>query len=133
MSAIGSLGVSPTVTKVLVSKDSTWARHLEDHPFNFCWNQNLLHLQETGRHSGKECTRCHVDVTRNRKTGEPMPNNSQIPGTPVAILTYGASKNLWFRRQAIKQLHNPTSLIHFLQRSDSLFVLDERDEELDKH
>ena len=121
------------VTKVLVSKDSAWARHLEEHPFNFVGIKIYYTYRKQDGTLVRKCTRYHVDVTRNRKTGEPMPNNSQVPGTPVAILTYGASKNLWFRRQKTKQLHNPTSLIHFLQRSGSLFVLDGRDEELDKH
>ena len=121
------------VTRVLLTKDSTWAAHLKQHPFNFVGIKIYYTYRKEDGTLVRKCTRYHVDVTRNKETGEPMPNNSQIPGTPVAILTYGATKNLWFKRQASKHLQIPTSLILFQQKSGSLFVLDGRDEELDKH
>ena len=120
------------VTRVLLSKDSTWAAHLKQHPFNFVGIKIYYTYRKADGTLVRKCTRYHVDVTRNKTTGEPLPNNSQIPGTPVATLTYGATKNLHFMRHKTKSLFLQDTKISFRQTSGTLFVLDRRDEESDE-
>ena len=68
----------------------------------------------------------NIDIYSN---GIPDPKgNSQEPGTPVAFFSFGDPKNLWFQRHSSKTKPIDNSLIHFLQKLGSLFVLDLRDE-----
>jgi hypothetical protein len=115
------------ITPIIKGADPTWNESLEQTPFNFLgvklyFNERM----ENGAMVKKTCE-WHVDVTHD-KEGKPMRNNSQVPGTPVAILTYGTTKNLWFRRHQSNDVFYNSSKIHFQQRSGSLTVVDARDE-----
>ena len=81
-----------------------------------------------------KATQWHVDVTHNNDTGAPNSNNSQVPGTPVVTITFGATENLWMKRYS-KHCGSdgkgglvPNSEILFRQTSGSFFVLDGEDE-----
>ena len=69
----------------------------------------------------------HMDVELDNN-GIPTSNNSQVPGTPVAIFTFGDDKNLWFQQHYGKKQPVPSTLIQFLQTNGYMFVLDGRDE-----
>jgi len=44
----------------------------------------------------------HVDVTQDKATGKAKPNNSQMPNTPVAIVSFGDAKVLEFMKRYSK-------------------------------
>ena len=121
------------ITKVVKTKLPEWVPVLNETPFNFCdmkayygiWNDVTRTYQQ------KKACGWHRDVTYS-KNGVPHKNNSQIAGTPVAILVFGSEKNLWFRRHCGK-VHYHNSIIHFRQTSGSLFILDPRDEQTNSH
>ena len=69
----------------------------------------------------------HVDVSRNAD-GIPYTNNSQVPETPVVILTFGHTKTLEMRKHTSPTTFQETSTVHFQQGNASVFVLDGRDE-----
>ena len=74
----------------------------------------------------------HVDVTHDAKTGKAKTNNSQMPKTPVAIVSFGDVKMLEFMKHysdGTKVL--PTEVLQFLQTSGKVIILDPRDEEYD--
>lgn len=79
----------------------------------------------------KKNTEWHCDVERD-KYGRVKKNNSQLPGSPVLILTYGDNKSLVFRRHSTKEEYDSQSEIEIPQQSGSLFILDPRDEERDR-
>ena len=77
-------------------------------------------------------TNWHVDVTTtNKSTRVPDHDNTQTPGSPVAILTFGDEKSLLFRRQCGKDNPVPDTEIEIPQRNGTLVILDGRDEYLD--
>ena len=78
----------------------------------------------------RKTTNWHVDVTLDKK-GVPMSNNSQVPVSPVAILTFGDSKTLYFRRHTSRDKYEEDSTFGIPQTSGSLLLLDGRDEMLD--
>lgn len=120
------------VSKLLKSKNPRWKEWLEKYPFNFVGVKVYYSYRRPNGELVRKNTRYHRDVTYNCNTKEPMSNNSQIPGTPVAILTCGAPKNLWFRRHKTSKVYNVESLLHFQQNHGSLVVLDGRDEMIDE-
>jgi hypothetical protein len=72
-------------------------------------------------------TQWHVDVT----TGTnrlPKPNNSQVPGTPVAIVSFGDPKFLYFRRHHNRHRRKQTSEVKWQQLTGTLFLLHADDE-----
>lgn len=75
----------------------------------------------------KKDTNWHCDVEHD-KFGHPKENNSQLPGSPVIILTYGDLKSLCFRRHRDKTSFDKDSMFEFPQQSGSMFLLDGRDE-----
>lgn len=75
--------------------------------FNHCAIKIYYNNKEVG---------LHTDVTFNRSHTAPTPDNSQIPKTPVAIITFGAKKYLEFvqfrpttptSKKSITQRRNP--------------------------
>lgn len=80
----------------------------------------------------KKDTNWHCDVTLD-KNGRPCHNNSQVPGSPVGILTFGAPKKLYLRKGRSKTDFDPETLIEIPQNSGSFFLLDGRDEVLDEN
>ena len=120
------------VSNLLKGKNKIWKQKLEEHPFNFVGVKVYYSYRRKNGELIRKNTAYHVDVTYNHKTRQPMRNNSQIPGTPVALLTCGSPKNLWFRRHKSSKEYDPESLLHFQQNHGSIVVLDGRDEEPDQ-
>ena len=73
----------------------------------------------------------HRDVLYKRGTHTPQAGNSQTPGTPVAILTFGDDKELWMARGKTRASPDPNSFSCFVQKHNSFFVLDGDDEKWD--
>lgn len=76
-------------------------------------------------------TRIHSDIELDKKTWLPKKNNSQIPGTPVAIATIGSTKVLrflQFKVGAQNQEIPGDRTLNFVQQSGDTIVLDPRDE-----
>jgi hypothetical protein len=61
----------------------------------------------------------------------PMKNNTQIPGTPIVILTFGDDKTLRFQKFGSNKKLNIPELV-FQQKHGSQFLLDPRDEKTDE-
>ena len=83
-----------------------------------------------GKRVQKDCG-FHADTTWT-KQNVPMRNNSQVPGTLVFLLTFGADKDLWFRKHRTKKDYKEDSLLNFVQRHGSLTVIDSNDERWDE-
>lgn len=115
------------ITEVVAAKSAEWKAVLECDPFNFVGVKIYFSCRDEKGKLVRKTVEWHCDITHN-KDGTPCHDNSQIPGTPVAILTFGDTKNLWFRRHWNKDEYNEQTLIHFRQTNGSLFVLDTRDE-----
>ena len=120
------IDLSAEVTKLMAAKSSNWAEWLSRHPINVC-AVKAYYMTEDGNGETFKSTGFHRDVTYSKRTRQPMTNNSQVPGTPVAMLTFGATKNLWFQRFNGK-VKDHGSLIHLVQQSGCLTILDGRDE-----
>ena len=121
------------VTKAIATSNPAWAAILQAHPFNNVSTKIYLSYRN---HNGKlvrKCVGMHCDVSHDLATRAPKRNNSQTPGTVVGLLTFGANKNLWFKKYWNSKDSHPNSLLHFLQKSGTLFVLDPRDEMPDQH
>ena len=76
-------------------------------------------------------TREHTDIEFNKDHTHPTKNNSQQPGTPVAIVTFGDPKILTFSKYKVSQFGSVKTKrrpLKFLQENGSLIVLDPRDE-----
>ena len=116
------------VTKAICSASAEWATILQNHPFNnVSVKIYLTYRNEKGKLVRKRVG-MHCDVSHDLATGTPKRNNSQTPGSLVGLLTFGADKHLWFQRYWATDKSYPNSLLHFLQKSGTLFVLDPRDE-----
>jgi hypothetical protein len=79
----------------------------------------------------RKVTRYHTDIEFTRGHLKPKDNNSQVPGTPVAIATVGDTKYLDFQRFVIDADGKSTEdnkTLRFYQFSGSLLLLDSRDE-----
>lgn len=110
-----------------VKKEQGMADILTKSPFNFVSVKIYFTFLNMKDELVTKDTGWHVDVTTGRD-GKPCRNNSQKPGTPVAILTCGDRKNLWFRRFRTKQIYDDGTKLLFPQENGSLFLLDARDE-----
>ena len=114
------------VTKAMSEKDPLYAKMLKKHPFNvvsikaYYWYLNENGVLE------RKTLRWHSDVVY--INGVPCPQNSQIPGTPVGLLTHGARKQLCFMRGTSTDDLDPETLICLNQNSRTLLALDPRDE-----
>ena len=125
------------VTGAVSSACPDLAERLRDHPFN--------HIAHKCYHTywRKACQKGEIDWTTTSKKvdwhcdttytagGAPMRNNSQVPDTIVAIFTFGADKSLFFRKCRQGGEHDQKTLLHFLQKHGSLFIIDCRDEKPD--
>ena len=119
------------VTKAVAASSDRWAEMLRENPFNnVALKWYMAYLRESGKEERKQLG-MHVDVTHNPRTLKPCSNNSQKPGTLTAMLTFGADKHLWFRRHVSSNQFNESTLLHFLQTSGTLIVLDPKDEQPD--
>ena len=92
-----------------------------------CFNQVSVKLY----YNGKKCHQ-HTDLNFNRAHTAPTKNNSQLPGSPVAIVTYGDSKFLEFVRHEVQNSKTSVSklpaVIRMPQDHLDVILLDPRDE-----
>ena len=139
-SGFGSIGLDPRTMKLfhmfpeldemaklmtdLMNKDPDFEQQMGGRSFDV--------VSVKGYWDGKE-TNWHQDIQL-KADGTPEESNSQIPGTPVAIVTYGDPKNLWFGIR-----HHPPfgvkvpikdTVLRLQQLHGSVSVLDGRDEKL---
>jgi hypothetical protein len=111
----------------LTLKDESWQRALNNQPFNFVSVKIYWTFRDKNGSLVRKITNWHVDI-ETTPSGVPKKSNSQEPGTPVAILTFGDEKSLYFRRQQNKTTFNNDTIMEIRQRNGDLFVLDGRDE-----
>ena len=100
--------------------------------FNFC-SVKVYHsyINDKGEKINK-ATSWHAD-TLYKADGTVGTNSSLQPNTPVAILSVGDEKIVWFRRHVNGKKIIPHSLIYIPQQSCSMIVLDPRDEVPDEN
>ena len=146
----GSIGLNPNTMKIhpifdklLIALDIVnqeikryprWSQQMNGYSFDSCAGKIYYSYESVSSNNKtvtvKKTVNYHTDVTYN-DDGTPKKDNSQIPGTPTVILTFGDPKYLWFRRY---KLHSDTnsqldkSDICFNQKSAHFFVLDGEDE-----
>jgi hypothetical protein len=116
------------IHKILI-KDPTWKAAMKGKSLNSCSAKMYYWIvNEAGKDVRKD-VKYHVDVTRN-SNGVPDKNNSQVPDTPVVIVTFGDEKRFNMRRHysASEVVHN--SKVEFRQKSATVIVLDGRDEQV---
>ena len=150
-SGVLSIGINPNTIRIypffselslleervrtLVNQNTVWRAAMMGRDFNSVLVKVYFAYPDWEKVKGKsvlktinKTTEWHTDIDID-SNGIPLSKgNSQVPGTPVAFLTFGDTKNLWFQRHSSKTHPIDNSLVHFLQKSGSLFVLDARDE-----
>ena len=145
---LGSIGLNPetlqihgffsellSLTKFVsneVNNNKRWKKQMQGRSFDTV-SVKLYYSYKRLKTDGTEETiwktvECHTDVTYQDDGVTAKADNSQLPGTPVAMVTFGSPKNLWFRRHLDKDKFNQHQTIHFLQETGKLFVLDGEDE-----
>ena len=113
----------------MLQDDPDWGDIMEVHPFNFCNVKVYYPYRNADGNLVKKTTEFHCDVTRS-DDNTAKDDNSQLPGTPVAILTFGDQKFLKFMRHYFDGTKMMHSEIVYDQKSGSFIVLDGRDEEI---
>jgi hypothetical protein len=148
-SGTSSIGLDPSTMRVhgifaelselmelahhVVKKDPVFAPTMVGHQFNFC-SVKLYFAYETecGKTVWKN-TEWHLDISHNNNTQQPISTNSQVPGTPVIIATFGDTKELEFRRHLANGLHQNKTKLLFQQHNASIFGLHPDDEKVDPY
>jgi len=81
-----------------------------------------------GQNTEKKCG-WHTDMSLNSMTNEPITgNNSQVSDTPVAILTFGGKKRLFFGFGKNKRLIEPETTFYMEQCDSKIILLHWEDE-----
>jgi hypothetical protein len=143
-SGASSIGLNPLSMKVhvifpemaqlmalardVVMNNTEFAATLRGMQFNFCSVKMYFSYSDKKGKMVRKHTNWHVDVTHNRKTKVPMANNSQLPGTPVVITTFGDCKDLEFRKYLEDGDHDDRTRLLFQQRNGSIFLMHPQDE-----
>ena len=117
------------ITDVVAKQRPEWRDSLEKFPINFCGFKAYFSVKNKNNEWERKSCEWHRDVTHTNK-GKPLRNNTQIPGTPVLILTYGNEKTSRLQKYNRKQRLNVPEIV-FQQKHGSLFLLDPRDEKTD--
>jgi uncharacterized protein YaiI (UPF0178 family) len=104
-----------------------WCQQMNDTSFNFCSVKDYCSYQDCNGKVIKKSANWHSDVALT-SDGKPQLQNSQLPGTPVAIFTCGDPKHLWFQKAFKHNQTVPSSHCHIVQKNGSMFVLDGQDE-----
>ena len=119
----------------LVNMNPVWKAAMKGRDFNSVLVKVHFGHPDWAKVNGKsvlktvnKTTEWHTDIDIDANGVPVSKGNSQEPETPVAFLTFGDTKNLWFQQHSSKTKPIDNSLVHFLQKSGSLFVLDARDE-----
>jgi hypothetical protein len=113
----------------MVVKDPAWKHAMGGRDFDSCSLKVYYWTQRPAGNWIQKKVDWHVDVARN-EDGVPDTNNSQVPNTPVVIVTYGHTKHLEMRKHTSSNTFLKTSTINFRQTNASVFVLDGRDESI---
>jgi hypothetical protein len=111
--------------KVLLEQE--FVQTMRGKAFNFCSVKMYFTYRDVQGNLVWKDTQWHVDVTTSAN-GMPKSNNSQVPGTPVAIVTFGEPKFLYFRKHHNRHHHKQTSEIKWQQLTGTLFLLHPDDE-----
>ena len=117
------------ITDVMEKQRPEWKDSLDKFPINFCGFKAYFSVRIKDNKWERKSCEWHRDVTHTNR-GKPLQNNTQIPGTPVFILTYGDEKSLRFQKYSGNQRLNIPEIV-FPQKHGSLFLLDPRDEKTD--
>jgi hypothetical protein len=108
--------------------------------FNFCSVKIYFSYQDQNGFVFNKSTDWHTDISL-KNDGTPTNNNSQVPGTPVVIATFGDTKNLEFIRHDFimdrdkrynKLSHDEKTYLRFPQKNGSIFILHPKDETVDQ-
>jgi hypothetical protein len=119
------------ISEIVKKRRPEWAETLTLHPINYCNFKGYFSVwNATTKEWEAKSVEFHRDVTHT-VTGKPMKNNTQIPGTPVVILTFGDDKTLRFQKFGGNKKLNIPELV-FQQKHGSLCLLDPRDEQTDE-
>ena len=137
------------VTRVLAAASPEWAKWLAKYPINGVAIKVYYEYEKFGKKHKKQLN-WHNDILYHK--GIPKTTNTQVPGSPVTLLTYGSTKNLGFQqhKECPKNdkktaTHKSTeeelrarvvrkdSTIKIIQNSGTMVVLDGRDEKPDEH
>jgi hypothetical protein len=119
------------ITKIVVKKRPKWAEMPSLYHINYCNFNGYFSVWNT---TTKEWEAKSVEFPRDithTASGKPMKNNTQIPGMPVVILTFGDNKMLHFQKFGGNKKLNIPELV-FQHKHGSLFLLNPRDEQTDK-
>ena len=86
-------------------------------------------VPQEGKPDGRKDAHFHCDTTYNKDNEAPDNVNSQLPGSPVIIATYGTPKKLqWGRTTDGKEEVIPDSKFFTSQNGNCFTVLDHNDE-----
>jgi hypothetical protein len=100
--------------------------------FNHCSVKIYFTYRDLNGDLKRKQTDWHTDVSYDKVTGEPKPDNSQVAGTPVAIATFGDPKELQFIRHEVGRTKgDPKTLLKFTQPNATLFIMHPADEAID--
>jgi hypothetical protein len=114
-----------------VMLDDRFKDTMKDKYFNFCSVKIYYSFKNARGKTEKKYTGWHTDVTYD-KDGNPMSDNSQVPGTPVVIATFGDTKELEFKsHNGVSGKDDDNSNLIIEQRHGSIFVLHPDDEMID--
>lgn len=72
----------------------------------------------------------HTDVIYDMETCQPKQDNSQMPGTPVAMVCFGNGKELGFTAHSRKYPKEILAAVSIPQKNNSITILDPRDEQI---
>ena len=121
-------------SKIVKRESKVWKKEMNKNggEFHACGIKLYYSFMENGVLVTKT-TNWHMDVTLD-ENGIPTDNNSQIPGSPVVIFTFGDKKDLYLRQYYWKTGQEVVgSQCVFPQENGSMTVIDGIDETVDKH
>jgi hypothetical protein len=113
----------------LIRKDPHWDKALGKNALNSCAAKAYYWTKNEAGKNVRKAVNYHVDVNRNA-AGIPDKNNSQIPDTPVVMVSFGDEKCFTMRRHISPTVSLPDSHVEFRQTSGTILVLDGRDEQV---
>ena len=119
--------IGPTLSRL---RDVVQRRMQEQFPGMNCkFNHVSIKIYYKNKKTGE-----HTDISYNDDHTAPLKENSQIPGTPVGIVSFGDPKYLKFTefwgKGKGKRVKFPEKTVTFLQENRSLIAFDPRDEDL---
>lgn len=113
----------------LLRMDPQWKKALGKNTLNSCAAKAYYWTKNEAGKNVRKAVNYHVDVNRNA-AGIPDSNNSQVPDTPVVMVSFGDEKIFRMRRHTSSTTTIPDSEVEFRQTSGTILVLDGRDEQV---